>query len=827
MKLYFVEASSPIRKTLGPNQNVGDYLPRDLTSSEVDIPDSLDELCTTLNNNRQKALIKGNLKQPLNNESRAGKIDTGSKSQLLVIDIDGIELPNPEAVMHKLQLTGIRYIWHPSSSYGVLDDNGFPVKAGIRGHIFILLSRPLTPIQLKNYLRYLNIKFLNEHLTLTPTSHAIDWIVDPSLAEATRIIFLSDPKVLDPWQDSLEDRPFTIYGTGNDFLDANQLTSTEVINSYGQYAEQFKVLRKNAGLSTRKTFSRDQIIKNPEPNTVTYIGSARGFAYYNVGAGDSASYYHPDDDPSTIRTFKDEPPFDFKAMDARAYNEALERINENIATTQQCRYIVFRDYETDQHYTGRWDIAEDTVELWPTQKTNLEDFMKAHRAPMPDPIPQVLCRFQPHKDHAVQVDNHGKIMAVNLYKHTEFDRTAPDTLIPSYTIETALLGMQTHTPAIIALMFHVYGDSAKVTSWCLNWLAGCVQSRRKPQTALIITGEQGTGKDTLIDLVIEPLFGGARYTFHTTLQELSSSFNRWALDQRLVVVSEARQSDIHSAASGQFSNNFKEWVTQERMMMRQMYRDAVQIDNFSAFILNSNHYDALKLSSADRRFTVSPRQDTPLDKRQTPLAGLYDFRANKAVAYTEMREAIKEEMPLFIKMLQRFDVNWQQVRTPLENQAKKDMAMAARTTFETFVENLTEGNIDFFLDFLQRDESLERANQAINLSLFSLQNGFKDLILSIIPKLNQPVVMSLDHIMLLWIMISGERADRIHPSQFQTRLIRNGVLLRRHLHTVVEQNKNAMGLTVTWRCKDYTPEVIYQMFNQSILDNNANNQNNR
>lgn len=831
MRLHFVQGARPLTKTLGPNIRIGDFLPKRLTSTTVEVETSLPALCETLNAHIEMGLIKGNLTQELVNESRAGKVDRSSPTQLLILDVDGAPYSSHQDLMTHMELGDYQYLWKPSASYGVLDQFNTPIKQGLRGHIYMLISQNVGPEQMKAYIRHLNLTFFRPHLTLSPTTHSITWILDPCMVEPSRLLFLSPPVVQEPWSDSLEgNRQFEHIQEGRSLtvLPASLFTSQAVLNSATAQAEMFKDLRTARGLSSRKRFARHQVLRNPEPNTITFVGEARGYCYYNIGAGDSASYYHPSDDPEVMFTFKDEPPFLFEKMDQAAYMDAIRRaqLRHREESGHNYRYLVFRDYKTDVHYTGRWDVDNDKVQVWPTSKMNLEDFMRANTTPMPEPIPQLELVFRPDLPFAVETAQTGALQRINSYCHSEYDRLPPlaENVPPDFNYQNINMLTNRRFSAIHSLIFHVLGDDPVCTAWVLNWLAFCVQTRRKPQTALVIAGAPGTGKDTMIDHIFAPCFGESQYVFRTTLQDLASQYNRWASSSRLVVVSEARQSDLKGEKFAILSNNLKEWITNPVIAVRAMYRDTAQIQNFSAFVLLSNYYDVLRIGDGDRRFTVPPRQTVSLVDRQYPLDGRFDFATDKDLAYQQLVREIDQQMPDFIRFLKAYEVNQHAVTTPIENEAKVQMMSASLTTFESFLDRVLAGDLDFFADYLDRDPIVDTASSGTNVSILTLRNALQILLGHALQTLGQPCTMTRDQLLLLWCAVSNQQMEDQSPSLFSKRLVRNGVVLLPGGNVLGSDDprRRARGIQVIWNITEYSPDVLLDLIRRPAIGAGTN-----
>ncbi|RVT48554.1 primase-helicase family protein [Rubrivivax albus] len=96
---------------------------------------------------------------------------------------------------------------------------------------------------------------------------------------------------------------------------------------------------------------------------------------------------------------------------------------------------------------------------------------------------------------------------------------------------SALEPMDGDAKPIVEHIAYMCGGSGPLAEWVLNWLAFTVQAPgRRPETALVLRGGQGTGKGTLARLMLR-FFGG--HGLHLTQQKhLTGAFNghlRYAL----------------------------------------------------------------------------------------------------------------------------------------------------------------------------------------------------------------------------------------------------------------------------------------------------------
>ena len=204
-------------------------------------------------------------------------------------------------------------------------------------------------------------------------------------------------------------------------------------------------------------------------------------------------------------------------------------------------------------------------------------------------------------------------------------------------------------------------------------------------------------------------------------------------------------------------------------------------------------------------------EETALTHREYPLAGQFDFHANRDEAYNQLRQAIQTELPKLVGLLKGYAVDRHMAFTPLENAAKRQMMIASMTSVETFVDRLMDGDLDFFLEFLDRDPAIQGANSANRLSMMSTTEGLRILFSQIIEQLNTPVTMTRDQLMLLWAAANNETLDTISPNRFSKMLIRSGLIMTNGRNVLGAPNRTARGITITWHCENYPPDVLSQI----------------
>lgn len=132
-------------------------------------------------------LLKGKLTKQLQFESRAGSTDPNAPTEFLVIDVDGLPDHHPDEVMVKMGMANLSYIVQYSSSQGVLP------KKGLSCHIFVLLTKPTSPNQIKQWLIQKNLEQFSEYLSLTRSGVALHYPIDITACQNDKLIYIAPP----------------------------------------------------------------------------------------------------------------------------------------------------------------------------------------------------------------------------------------------------------------------------------------------------------------------------------------------------------------------------------------------------------------------------------------------------------------------------------------------------------------------------------------------------------------------------------------------------------------------------------------------------------
>ena len=120
-------------------------------------------------------------------------------------------------------------------------------------------------------------------------------------------------------------------------------------------------------------------------------------------------------------------------------------------------------------------------------------------------------------------------------------------------------------------------------------------------TALIIIGAQGAGKDTIATVLMQRIFCKCSpyYVHVQDINELKDRFNSRLQDKLLISVNE-----VHGEKSKKITEQLKTILTERQMRHEKKHVDSITKNCFARYIFESNHDDCMLLAAKDRRFAA-------------------------------------------------------------------------------------------------------------------------------------------------------------------------------------------------------------------------------
>lgn len=826
MRVTFLEAGNGLRLTkkyLGNGTVVPYPHVKEVTSHEYQIPSSEQGLLHLERLLRQHSkagdcMLKGPLKSQIENQSRAGKSDRQAYADLLVLDLDGVRLPEcPVRSSHftaaDLQLLAERvisllpapmqqtsYIAQASASLGMKGDR-------ISLHLFMMLEVPIPPRTLKLWMQHLNysVPVFRDQLELSVNGQSLKYPVDPSVADNSKLIFIAPPEF--PADQSVQN-PFTddndrivLVSRARHAVDLAALManiSPEQTFEEGQalkdkLREDLGVKKKAAKIQTLTVdHERVEVLTNPDRMSITIVDThGMPFIRCNVNGGDSGAYFFNLRRPTYMYNFKGEPIFEIEKADPDFYLTIFDLFDDELTKHGKAAFpIVLRDFYTDMYYNGLFDPNlnqfSDDYPLTPTSKASITSFMLSHGRPEPDYIPDARVIFDPSSDTPA-VDLSTIPYQINMYRRTKYQLNP---LNPAMALE---LGTAIHlkglTPRIYTLLHHVLGNGDEEFERFINWLAYIYQTRKKAGTAWVFGGTHGTGKGLFYSKVLRPLFGPDHVPMRA-LQNIEEQFNLYMRNALFLIVDEFHMASTSSGIS-RIADKLKNQITEETLTIRAMRSNQHEVPNYTNFIFLTNRPDAVKIENGDRRYNIPPRQETKLIDAHPDLVAEID--------------KIEEELPAFAGVLATFKVDVRLVRTCVDNSAKAHMRSVTMSLFEEFCAALREGNLQFFTELLDID-----VGSVANMSEVST---VQRIIKSWVATADDPfAVIPLEHLRMVY-HVQTEGAKRMSQPEFGKALARNGIEAQRKRPPKQSREQSAVrGVVVDWQLSEIDARRIIKTY---------------
>jgi putative DNA primase/helicase len=225
---------------------------------------------------------------------------------------------------------------------------------------------------------------------------------------------------------------------------------------------------------------------------------------------------------------------------------------------------------------------------------------------------------------------------------------------------------------LVELLAYLCGDDNNVFEWVLKWLAFPLQRPGgKMQTALIVAGKEGAGKNLFFGAVRD-IYG--KHGGFITQRELEDRFNPWLSAKLFLMANEVvtRQEMGHQVGF------LKHLITEPEIWINRKMKDARCEQNHVNLVFLSNELQPLQLGPDDRRYMVLR---TPAKREKSFYKVVVDeIRAGGAAAFHQYLLEID---------LEGFD----EATEPIETQAKRDLIEIGMNAAQLFWRDIHDEEI--------------------------------------------------------------------------------------------------------------------------------------
>lgn len=635
------------------------------TSDTVDIA-TISDFCKILARRQHngECLLKGTIHKHLKNEQRAGSTKTGDFTEWVCFDLDKAPFATPAEFMKVIKMNDVAHVVQYSASHGL------PGNKGLSCHIFAFLSKPMSAPQLKSWLMYLNFntKELRDALRLSNSAISLSYPLDITCCQNDKLLFFGAPTFVN-MKDPMKGRIEYIAGK-KEVIDVERIAlhAPDALRKMAKdLCNERRGLAQLPKLTGKVVVVGEYEVQNL-PGEWSMTGGPRyerEFVYFNVGAGKNWSYFHPEGNYELIHNFKGEPSVRTKEVFPEYYKDCVRARNAQMdsPTSTGDEVLAFRDRHTMRYWHGTWNPGTGKLVIDPAKnEIQIEHFLLSKgRTALPF-IPVWEQIFDPSKD-ALVVDRTKDVPTVNLFTESYYMRTGRKLKQPS-------LG---GCPTIARIIEHCVG-SGDILEHFYNWLAVLFQLRKKPRTAWVIHGVQGSGKDMIVDRILTPIFG-EKWVVSRNQTELNSDFTGWI---EFALIAHIREIEIDSLENGAaVESKIKNYITDVTVPIRKMRTDSYAVPNYTGTLFSSNKPQPVRIPVDDRRFNVGRFQTEKL-----------------VVSIHEVEHLIPQELPAFADYLTSRQADRNLAGVPLRTKERDDIMALSMTSADHSAQYIRDGNLE-------------------------------------------------------------------------------------------------------------------------------------
>lgn len=732
----------------------------EVTSHEETVKD-LKDFETALKKHAAKGhcLLKGQLTRPLVKESRAGTTDRNGTTEWICLDLDGLPTSyttptkpikyGVNELLNDMGLGDVSYVMQWSASHGISDDR-------IRAHVIMQLDRPVSVALIKQWLIEMNHvnAVLRDHTTLTKTACSLSWVLDITACQNDKLIYIAPP-TLHGIKDPMGKTPRISLVKRNQAVFKFPQNVNSIATNRDLTDKRIHELREQAGMPKRKINYKlvgpHEVMVKPDASIITEMKQERGFVYFNLNGGDSWGYYHPENNPDFIYSFKGEPVYQTKELLPDYWAQicsTASRTDSNGIT-----YLAFCDRKTSAYWRGTYNAATDDLDLYHAKtETILRHFAGQYGVPLADDIPEWDMSFNPHDNVRVDFDNR----TINTFQ-----------LSPYMKKEAKKVTMC--PPTILKVMHHALGSNPDVTNHFVNWVAFILQKRSMTRTSWVWHGTQGTGKGILMNRILRPIFGH-KQTVVKRLEEFNEQYNSYMVNCFLVFVDEFQIKALNNERGAM--SKIKNFITEPIVPVRAMYQGAYEAENYTNWIFASNESDSMTVPENDRR---------------TNVAG---FQPNKLPITQAEMDMIDDELQQFHDFLLHYPVDEDAAHTPIETVDRDILIDISSNSLDMTAKAVLDGNMGFFVDQLPSSDRYN-ANALVRERTEAYKDTLKELMARTDPVTGR-VNISRDELQVLFKYCNDKVPES--PNKFTTMLKHHRVYTTK----VRVAEKSVYGVQVRW-----------------------------
>lgn len=217
--------------------------------------------------------------------------------------------------------------------------------------------------------------------------------------------------------------------------------------------------------------------------------------------------------------------------------------------------------------------------------------------------------------------------------------------------------------SIKRLILHLVNYIPKRFDYIINWLAYFFQSLKKSQVALVLRGNQGTGKGIFFNEIIKPLFG-LEYCKTINDKSLNSSYLSGIVENALFF--NLDEISYKKAENKTIKNFLKALITNDTITAEKKFVTLEKETNiYGQVLITSNEPYVLDIEPSDRRYTIFNTADINLTHNNYLGYNSYANLSNK----------IENQLESFAQYLKNYSVDVEIANKALDTNEKKELQM--------------------------------------------------------------------------------------------------------------------------------------------------------
>ena len=246
----------------------------------------------------------------------------------------------------------------------------------------------------------------------------------------------------------------------------------------------------------------------------------------------------------------------------------------------------------------------------------------------------------------------------------------------------------------------IANNDEKVYEYIINWFSFVVQNPDgKTETAIVITGKQGTGKNVFSDVLCR-LLGRYANKNVSNIDHIVGKFNATLENMKLIVCNE-----LSSAETNKFLNSdaMKTVISDNQIDINQKNQPIRTVQNVVNLILISNNFAPVNVEEGDRRYMMTECSDK--------YKGDFDYFEKLVNGFDE---SFYEHLLTYFMNKDISDFNPR--RIPMTN-IKREVIESKKSCYRLFVEE--------YYDEMNSEEGLNCVDAYTYYIDFAKRNGFK------------------------------------------------------------------------------------------------------